>query len=122
MKNILLIYDSDILHYAFVLTMKDGNLIKEINAFVRTTDEPFITDLLRRFDTKTIDYARFEEKLLKDAKRYLKDDIKVSKSKYKQHRLNFTKDLEGLRKSMENIHDSEFERVRWNDIKRKPSN
>jgi hypothetical protein len=122
MKNILLIYDSDILHYAFVLTMKDGNLIKEINAFVRTTDEPFITDLLRRFDTKVIDYARFEEKLLQDVKRYLKREVMVSKTKYKQRRLNFTNALVKMLKDISETHDGEFERVRWNDIKRKHHN
>ncbi len=118
MKKKILIYFTKENPFLFVLSKQRKDRIKNFYAIYDVSIEKPIIDLLQGFNTKTIDYSLFKNKLRQDVIDTLRIVFFITEG-YDSHSVSkMFYNIDNLVSLLSQLHDKEFKKVSWVELKR----
>lgn len=119
MKRQIIFHDTKKLIGIFVIKINGGNLVKDVTLISEETYLNVFKSFLNDFRRNTIDYTRFEEKVIEDAKNYLKIEVGVACTNFHQRKLNFSREIKYLKEEFSKFYSTNYESVNTYGLKRK---
>lgn len=94
-----------------------GETIKDFKVFYQEKEKHIVLDVLRHFDTKTIDYTNFIEKFVREATNALQEELGYSRTSVRI--ANTTRYKNELFKFLVNLENKDWGLVSWREFRRK---
>jgi hypothetical protein len=104
--------------FFFILSKQRKGMIKNFYAIYDVKIEKAIIDILQGFDTKTIDYSQFKNKLHQDLLTYLKIDFNITEGSDNKSISKMFYNVDDLVSTVSQLHEKEFKKVSWVELRR----
>jgi len=103
--------------YAIISKHLIGETVKDFKVFYQEKEKHIVLDVLRHFDTKTIDYTNFIEKFVREATNALQEELGYSRTSVRI--ANTTRYKNELFKFLVNLENKDWGLVNWREFRRK---
>lgn len=94
-----------------------GETVKDFKVFYQEKEKHIVLDVLRHFDTKTIDYTNFIEKFVREATNALQDELGYSRTSVRI--ANTTRYKNEMFKFLVSLENKDWGLVNWREFRRK---